>query len=84
MWDELGISGGTAIIILIALYFIIKWAVKNGVKEAYKDITGNKTAEDTEIEKIFGLDAEDQQIMAFLTGYNEICRGNKYAKQQSV
>lgn len=59
MWDELGISGGTAIIILIALYFIIKWAVKNGVKEAYKDITGNKTAEDTEIEKIFGFDAED-------------------------
>ena len=53
MWDELGISGGTAIIILIALYLIIKWAVKNGVKEAYKDITGNKTAEDTEIEKIF-------------------------------
>ena len=45
MWEELGISGGTAIIILIALYFIVKWAVKNGVKEAYKDITGKKTAE---------------------------------------
>ena len=30
MWEELGISGGTAIIILIALYFIVKWAVKNG------------------------------------------------------
>ena len=27
MWEELGISGGTAIIILIALYFIVKWAV---------------------------------------------------------
>lgn len=38
MWDELGISGGTAVIILIALYFIIKWAVKSGVKEAYKRI----------------------------------------------
>ena len=38
MWEELGISGGTAIIILIALYFIIKWGVKNGVKEAYKDM----------------------------------------------
>lgn len=38
MWEELGISGGTAIIILIALYFIIKWGVKNGVKEAYKDL----------------------------------------------
>ncbi len=30
MWNELGISGGTAIVILIALYFVIKWAVKNG------------------------------------------------------
>lgn len=39
MWEELGISSGTAIIVLIALYFIIKWAVKNGVKEAYRDIS---------------------------------------------
>lgn len=39
MWEELGISGGTAIIVLIALYFIIKWAVKNGVKEAYEGIS---------------------------------------------
>ena len=37
MWNELGISGGTAIVILVALYFVIKWAVKNGVKEAYQD-----------------------------------------------
>ena len=42
MWNELGISGGTAIIILIALYFVIKWAVKHGVKEAYKDIKNEK------------------------------------------
>ena len=34
VWEELGISGGTAIIVLIALYFIIKWAVKNGIREA--------------------------------------------------
>ena len=38
MWEELGISSGTAIIILIALYFIIKWGVKNGVKEACEDM----------------------------------------------
>ena len=37
MFQEFGISAGTAIIILIVLYFIIKWAVKNGIKEAYKD-----------------------------------------------
>ncbi len=36
MWEELGISGGTALVILIAMYFIVKWAVKNGFEEAYK------------------------------------------------
>ena len=52
MWNELGISGGTAIVILIALYFVIKWAVKNGIKEAYRDITGKVTTEDIEAEQI--------------------------------
>ena len=51
MWNELGISGGTAIVILIALYFVIKWAVKNGIKEAYSAITGKKTDEDVRNEK---------------------------------
>lgn len=37
MWEELGISGGTAIIILFALYFVIKWAVKNGIKQYYEE-----------------------------------------------
>ena len=62
MWNELGISGGTAIVIFIALYFVIKWAVKNGIKEAYSAITGKKTDEDEDIqnEKEFGLDAEDK------------------------
>ena len=52
MWEELGISGGTAIIVLIALYFIIKWAVKNGIKQAFRDIIGKDTAEGIEIKKI--------------------------------
>jgi len=43
MWNELGISGGTAIVILIALYF--------GMKEAYSAITGKKTDEDIKNEK---------------------------------
>lgn len=51
MWNELGISGGTAIIILIALYYVIKWAVKNGIKEAYRAITGEKTNEDIQNEE---------------------------------
>ena len=51
MWNELGISGGTAIVILIALYYVIKWAVRNGIKEAYRAITGEKTNEDIQNEK---------------------------------
>ena len=63
MWDELGISGGAAIIILIALYYVIKWAVKNGIKEAYRAITGEKTNEDLQNEKELeelGSGSEDQ------------------------
>ena len=63
MWNELGISGGTAIVILIALYFVIKLAVKNGIKESYSAITGKKTDEDIQNEKELkelGLDSEDQ------------------------
>jgi hypothetical protein len=63
MWNELGISGGTAILILIALYYVIKWAVKNGIKEAYCAITGEKTNEDLQNEKELeelGSGSEDQ------------------------
>lgn len=63
MWTELGISGGTAILILIALYYVIKWAVKNGIKEAYRAITGEKTNEDLQNEKELeelGSGSEDQ------------------------
>lgn len=52
MWEELGISGGTALIVLAALYFVVKWAVKNGIKEAYRDITGKKTKDDEELERL--------------------------------
>ena len=42
MLEELGISFGTAVVILIALYFVIKNAVKNGIKAAYRAITGKE------------------------------------------
>lgn len=47
LWQELGISAGTAIVVLITLYFVIKWAVKNGIMEACKKIE-EKKAQDTE------------------------------------
>ena len=53
MFEELGISFGTVLIILLALYFIVKWAVKNGIKEAYSDITGKVTTENIEEEQIY-------------------------------
>lgn len=43
MLEELGISGGSAIVVLIALYFVVKWAVKNGMTEAWRLIEEEKT-----------------------------------------
>ena len=63
MFEELGISFGPALIVLLALYFIVKWAVKNGIKEAYRDITGKVTTEDVEEEQIrdeLGIDEEEK------------------------
>jgi len=48
VWSDLGISSGTGILVLIALYFVIKWAVKNGIEEAYSDITGKRTVDEIE------------------------------------
>ena len=45
MFEELGISGGTVIIILISIYFVVKWAVKNGIREAFT-IKDNERKED--------------------------------------
>ncbi len=58
MFEELGISFGTALIILLVLYFIVKWAVKNGIKEAYRDIKRKVTTEDIEAEEIFNEEEE--------------------------
>ncbi len=57
MWEELGISGGTAIIVLITLYFVIKWAVKNGIIEAYEELTGKKVKDD--LDEILEKEAEN-------------------------
>lgn len=61
LWRELGISAGTAIVVLIALYFVIKWAVKNGIVEAYKKIEEKKVQDDLKADKIFGgLKADEE------------------------
>ena len=67
MFEELGISFGTALIVLLALYFIVKWAVKNGIKEAYRDIiTWKGTTEDIEAEQICNeLDLNEEEKSGF-------------------
>ncbi len=30
-WKELGISGGTALVLLVVLYFVVKWAVRAAI-----------------------------------------------------
>ena len=35
-------------VISLLIYFLIKWAVREGIKEAYHDITGKTTYEDKE------------------------------------
>ena len=52
VWADLGISSGTGILILIVMYFVIKWAVRNGIEEAYSNITGKKTASEAEVEEM--------------------------------
>lgn len=43
---------GNSLIILVILYFVIRWAIKDGIKEAYKDITGKKTKDEQDFENI--------------------------------
>lgn len=50
--QELGISAGTAILLLVVFYFVIKWAVKNGVKEAYSEIIDQRNTSDMKKEDI--------------------------------
>ena len=51
MWQKLGINMGTAIIVLIAFYFVVKWAVKNGMLEAYKKIEEKRARDNLKADK---------------------------------
>ena len=51
LWQELGISAGTVIVVLAALYFVIKWAVKNGMLEAYKKIEEKRARDNLKADK---------------------------------
>lgn len=55
----LGIGLGRFIGILVFGYFTIKWAVRNGIEEAYTNITGKETYENKEVIKALELDKKD-------------------------
>lgn len=55
------LTTGKAILFLIALYFIIKWAVKNGAAEAYTEITGEKTKAEEQIEEMMNEDKKKRE-----------------------
>ena len=38
LWAQLGVNGITALLVLTVLYFTVKRAVKNGVKEAFHEM----------------------------------------------
>ena len=38
LWAQLKVNGITALLVLTALYFTVKWAVKNGVKAAFQEM----------------------------------------------
>ncbi len=63
LWQELGISAGTAIVVLTALYFVIKWAVKNGIMEAYKKIEEKKAQQNLK---------EDKTVRDLKTGNEDV------------
>ncbi|MEY8391929.1 hypothetical protein D3Z36_03110 [Lachnospiraceae bacterium] len=82
LWQELGISAGTAIVVLIALYFVIKWAVKNGMMDACKKIEEERVQHDIKAEKSVERKPEDdpeknRNIKRWKVG---ICKVNIYEK----
>lgn len=60
MLRELGLSTSSMVVLLVIGYFVIKWAVRNGIAEAYTKITGKETAEDKEARHILGIENESE------------------------
>ena len=44
LWARLGMNGIAALLVLTAVYFTVKWAVKNGVKEALREMKESEKA----------------------------------------
>ncbi|MBR6879600.1 MAG: hypothetical protein IKN14_00765 [Clostridiales bacterium] len=52
---------GSWILVAAGAYFIIKWAVKEGICEAYEAITGKETEETRYVRELMEKDSEKRQ-----------------------
>lgn len=78
MFKELGINLGTTIIILITLYFVIKLSVKNGIKQAYRDITGDETEDRKELKTLIRMYVDAQIKKTQIDENNNLKYSNKF------
>lgn len=78
MFKELGVNLGTTIIILIALYFVIKLSIKNGIKQAYRDITGDETADRKELKTLIKMYADAHIKKKQINENNNLKYNNKF------
>lgn len=78
MFKELGINLGTTIVILITLYFVIKLSVKNGIKQAYRDITGDETEDRKELKTLIRMCVDAQIKKKQIHENNNLKYNNKF------
>lgn len=45
----------STVVVIAILYFVIKFAVKNGIEAAYKSITGKEEANDIKVSIKYGI-----------------------------
>lgn len=62
LWQELGVSAGTAVIVLTALYFVIKWAVKNGMMETCKKMEEKKAQNNLKTDQAVSNLKKDDEV----------------------
>lgn len=66
MLKELGAITVTMLIILVALYFIIKIAVKNAISEFYNNIKSTNKDDDAEFIKFVKEQTNDEEFTKFV------------------
>ena len=78
LWKKFGIDGIITLVVLFALYFIVKWAVKSGVKEAIREMQQRK-----EIENL-NLSLQNQSHRVRYSKFQElIFNGSVYNRSNS-